>query len=957
MANEIKAQELVQGIDGLAKEIADLVKSVAALREEFTKTQTVFDKNSKSQSELANKTKAVSVADAELEKIRARQNKITIETIRATEELKDKRKKLTDQVRAENGTLKKSGGLWQTIAKGIIAANVATTILRTTWRSITDVIKKSVETNTLFSKGMSEVKAITKATSTEFTALYDNALVLGATTAKSAVEISKLQKEFAKLGFSSKEILNATEATINLSIATGSDLSQSAVVAATTIRGFGLDAKNSTKIVDIMAESFTSSALDLEKFKTSMAISAPIAKNFGKDLEFTTAQLAVLADTGIDASTSGTSLRNIFLELSKRGLTWEEGLQKINESTNKNVTALNLFGKRGATAAVILADNTEKAGRLEKQFRNSAGAAKRMADIMQDNLAGDTVKASSAMEGLYINIGKRLDPALRSVTQGFTRFISNINESLNPLKEQTNLYGLQDKELTTLFGSLKNTNLSQEARNKLIDQVNTTYGKYLPNLLTEQSTLEDIEKAETAINKQLRLKVIQQAFQEEINDLLKAELNAKEQLVTNEIARDQLAQKKLQSSDVLSAEENKAAAMTLDLMESLTTATLENNAKEIESTEDKFKRIGELYGIAFAEIETILNQNIDVVKEIDEEIVESAEKTTKKTSKLEKENNKLIVEYAKETDEALKALEQENFEFNEGLSNDELENLKKQLEEELRLKNEAAEEEIALEKAKEARKTEIKNAAYEAAGQIVSDRLTAGIDEELAKFQDSQDAKEAILQSQLDSGAISEAEYEKKVRALRLKTRQEEAKAAKKSALYDIAIKTAVAIIAQLSIPGAGFALAAAVAVLGGIQAAVIASKPLPKYEDGEINIKGNRHSNGGIDANIEGGESVINRTGTKNATKLLTAINKGLISDSDVLLPSSFKMFKGADTPELAKQFKSDIDLTPLIKEQQLTRRAIESKSTTKNWTKDGLIELDSRTKSRKNYRSKWLH
>ena len=60
---------------------------------------------------------------------------------------------------------------------------------------------------------------------------------------------------------------------------------------------------------------------------------------------------------------------------------------------------------------------------------------------MIDNLKGDTDKASSAMQGLAINLGERLTPTLRSVTQGFTNIVSALSEfakidSADLLKEE-----------------------------------------------------------------------------------------------------------------------------------------------------------------------------------------------------------------------------------------------------------------------------------------------------------------------------------------------------------------------------------------------------------------------------------------------------------------------------------------------------------------------------------------
>ena len=162
-----------------------------------------------------------------------------------------------------------------------------------------------------------------------------------------------------------------------------------------------------------MAKSFTSTALDMSKFSTAMATVAPVAKNAGLSIEEATAFIGTLADAGIDASTAGSALRNILLDTAKKGITLEEAFNKINTSTNKNATAMDLFGKRGATVAAILADNQEKAAGLTDKFNDAAGAAADMAAIMEDNLEGDLAKLSSAFEGLILGEG-----------QGFNDFYS-----------------------------------------------------------------------------------------------------------------------------------------------------------------------------------------------------------------------------------------------------------------------------------------------------------------------------------------------------------------------------------------------------------------------------------------------------------------------------------------------------------------------------------------------------
>ena len=166
-----------------------------------------------------------------------------------------------------------------------------------------------------FDRKLSQLKAISKGTSFEIGKLTAKSKELGATTEFTATQVTDLQIAYAKFGFSVKEIDNVTEATLDLATATGEDLKVSAEVVASTIRGFGLDASEASRVVDVMAESFTSSALDLDKFRESMKLVAPIAKAGNIELETVTALLAKLADAGLAGSIAGTGLKNLLSQL------------------------------------------------------------------------------------------------------------------------------------------------------------------------------------------------------------------------------------------------------------------------------------------------------------------------------------------------------------------------------------------------------------------------------------------------------------------------------------------------------------------------------------------------------------------------------------------------------------------------------------------------------------------
>ena len=268
------------------------------------------------------------------------------------------------------------------------------------------ILKDSFNTVKEFEQSQANLASVLGVNINQMGKLTAQAKELGATTTFTAQNVLELQKEFAKLGFTEKEIINVTEATLLLAEATGTDLARAAEVTGATIRGFGLDSKETQRVVDVMAKSFSASSLDMEKFSTAMAAVAPIAKTMGFSIEETTAMLGTLTDSGLDASTAGTSLRNMMLEAKKAGLTWTEALDKVNNSQDKASTSLELFGKRGVAAGVILAENQKKVAGLTEKLLDADGAAKQMAETQRNTLGGSIELLKSAWDGIVLSMNE-----------------------------------------------------------------------------------------------------------------------------------------------------------------------------------------------------------------------------------------------------------------------------------------------------------------------------------------------------------------------------------------------------------------------------------------------------------------------------------------------------------------------------------------------------------------------
>ena len=352
--------------------------------------------------------------------------------------------KQLDNLTKKTGTATKSAGsLTKSMAKmtgGILAASTA-------FRQISQLVGSATKTFKNYEFQMAKVKAITGASEKDFKKLSNTAQQLGRSTFFTASQVAELQVAFGKLGFSTTEILAAQEATLQLATATQSDLARAAVVAGAAVRGFALDASETQRVVDVMAVAFTSSALDIEKFQTSMTKVAPIAAAADISLEATTAVMGTLTDAGIEASIAGTSLRNIFLkmqdpasDLSKHlGFTventddLERALTQLNDEGLSNAEMMELVDLRQVAAFQTMVNGTTSILSLTDALEDANGEAQKMADIMADTLEGDILKAKSAYEGFELSVmggNNKISRSLRLVVQEFTSFFSILVDNM-----------------------------------------------------------------------------------------------------------------------------------------------------------------------------------------------------------------------------------------------------------------------------------------------------------------------------------------------------------------------------------------------------------------------------------------------------------------------------------------------------------------------------------------------
>jgi len=354
-----------------------------------------------------------------------------------------------------------------------------------------------------FEQGGANLASVLGKTSDQINTLTEDAKRLGATTAFTASEVIKLQTEFAKLGFNETEILNATEATLNLAAATGTDLGDAAAIAGSTLGGFGLSAKETGRVTDVMAKSFSTSALDMEKFKESMKTAAPAAKAVGISVEKTTALLGTLANAGISGSKAGNNLKTSLINLNKAGLTLEEGLEKVANAQDKLGAATDLVGKNAAASFLVLAEGRASTDELTEGLENAGGAAKRMADTQLNTLSGKMKLLTSAWEGFILSLddgdgvlAQVVGTAIELFTELFT-LLSGGEKTISDLEAEQ---ARSNKTFNRSIDILKDANQPLEVRERIIEDLNARYGDYLPNLITEKTSMEELTAIQEAHN-------------------------------------------------------------------------------------------------------------------------------------------------------------------------------------------------------------------------------------------------------------------------------------------------------------------------------------------------------------------------------------------------------------------------------------------------------------------------
>jgi TP901 family phage tail tape measure protein len=717
--------------------------------------------------------------------------------------------------------------------------------------AVINAMRQMVSVNKDFEYQMAKVQAVTGASNEELVLLKDNALRLGAATKFTATEAGALSEEFGKLGFSTKEIIDATEATLLLAEATGEDLANAASVVGTLIRSFGLDASESARVADVMTESFNKSALGVENYSEAMKYVAPIAKAANISIETTSALLAKLSDSGLAGSIAGTGLKNLLSKLSDGNSALaktvgfavknsEDLIRAFEVLKEKNIDlteATELTDERSKAAFLTLINGADGVRALSEELGKAEGAAREMAEVMRDTLAGDLDQASAAWESFMLALGDT--KWFRTATQLWTILLSDITIGIQKMQgtykqvaESTEVVGAAAgrailKTMDLAFGTVESKS------NFLLEQI-TGITKQLNKELQNMSGLEDAGAPPEQIKKQAE-------FVDQLRQKLAVLMPVWKKL--NDETVDGV-QEVIKNLDYYKKEIERVRAV------------MDNASTPVHRYKALVKELSDLEAARAALLGKLTDEQKEHTK-----MVEEANKAWEEGLKLrqrmeegmfqdqvfgiERKAALLTLEATKEIEDAetrahyiavieanklfeliqlRKAYGRETLDLEQQLANIEAGFTDEELAAHKRFLDEKAKADDAYAKNKKATDVKLAQASLQAVADIGA-----------AIYQINANAftrEEQALKKQLDDRLITQEAYDQKLKEINRK----KAQSAKDAAIFAAVISTAQAIVGALSAQPwsyANIAFAALMGVAGAAQIAAIASAPLPEFAEG----------------------------------------------------------------------------------------------------------------------------
>ncbi len=313
---------------------------------------------------------------------------------------------------------------------------------------VKDFTADSIELGKNYTSVMSEVAAISGASSSDLAMMEDTARQYGATTVFSASEAAEALKYMSLAGWDAQQSTDALGGVLNLAAASSMGLGEASDMVTDYLSAFGMEANKSTYFADMLAYAQSNSNTTVAQLGEAYKNSAANMHAAGQDVETTTSLLEAMANQGRKGSEAGTTLGAIMRDITAK---MDDGAIKIGETSIAVQDASGNFrdmtdiltevgeategmGSAQRAAALssvftddsikgvnmVLAEGMDKVAGYEEALRSATGASEDMAETMNDNLSGDMANMNSAYEEMQLQAFEAMEGPLREGAQWIT---------------------------------------------------------------------------------------------------------------------------------------------------------------------------------------------------------------------------------------------------------------------------------------------------------------------------------------------------------------------------------------------------------------------------------------------------------------------------------------------------------------------------------------------------------
>lgn len=286
---------------------------------------------------------------------------------------------------------------------------------------------------------------------------------LGESTVYTASEVAEGLGQLGMAGLSAGDAVVSLRPALDLATIGNINMGQSADIATNVMMTFGLQAKDLTDVVDVMATAVVQSNTDITELANALTYAGPAAHTAGISMRDTVAAVEALANSGIKASRSGTALRRLFVSIlnpTEKGAAMMEkygisvvdaegktrGLVDIVQRLSGALDGLSgaerlgaiqdLVGVYATSPIAALVDQSENLVELRRNLDDVAGAAERMQKKISDNLKHDWKAVISAFEEVKLTAFDAVEMRLRTASAQLARYLTDLTA---PLKDGDSL--------------------------------------------------------------------------------------------------------------------------------------------------------------------------------------------------------------------------------------------------------------------------------------------------------------------------------------------------------------------------------------------------------------------------------------------------------------------------------------------------------------------------------------